>query len=145
VPERHAPAVVVSLFPSIARMLTIELSAPEIVPTARFSQLMGAGHSNLLVIVALGNGFIITATIWGAVLVEMIEQRLRAAAAFLLVGAGLCVFGIIHSVNAEGGAYLLWELPAAPRTAALQFCVAYFVLAAALLALSLQRRPPRCR
>jgi AGZA family xanthine/uracil permease-like MFS transporter len=141
VPERHAAAVVVSLFPSIARMLTIELSAPEILPPTRFAQLLlGAEHSNLPVIVALGNGFIITATLWGAVIVEMIERRLGAAAGFLLAGAGLCVFGIIHSVQADGGAYLLWQLQGPPRTAALQFCSAYIVLAAALLALSLQHR-----
>ncbi len=142
VPERHGAAVVMSLFPSLARMLTIEISAPAILSRERFSQLLlGAEPSNLLVILALGNGFIITATLWGAVVVEMIERRLGAAAAFLLVGAGLCAFGIIHSVDADGGAYLLWELQGPPRTAALQFCAAYVMLAAALLALSFQRRP----
>lgn len=140
VPERHGAAVVMSLFPSIARLLTIELSAPEILPPARFSQLLlGAEHSNLPVIVALGNGFIITATLWGAVVVEMVERRLGAAAAYLLVGAGLCAFGVIHSVDADGGAYLPWQLQGPPRTAALQFCLAYVVLAAALMALSFQR------
>ncbi len=146
VPEHHAPAVALSFFPSIARMLTIELSKPEFIAPARFTQLLlmsEQGLPALAVIVALGNGFIITATLWGAFVVEMTEQRLRRAAAFLLVGAALCFFGIIHSVRADGGAYFLWQLQGSARLAALQFCLAYLMLAAALLLLSLQRRTGR--
>jgi adenine/guanine/hypoxanthine permease len=42
------------------------------------------GLPALAVIVALGNGFIITATIWAAFVVELTEHRLRAAALVLL-------------------------------------------------------------
>jgi hypothetical protein len=50
------------------------------------------------------NGFIITATIWAAFVVEMTERRLRAAAAYLAAGGVLCSFGIIHSVRIDGSA-----------------------------------------
>jgi adenine/guanine/hypoxanthine permease len=93
----------------------------------------------LAVIVALGNGFIITATVWAAFVVEMIERRLRAAAAYLAAGGALCCFGIIHSVRADGSVYLLWQLQGMARTVASQFCLSYFVLAGALLLLSLRR------
>src|ERR1700730_4623259 len=142
VPLRHAPAVAISFFPSIARLLTIELSDPKFIAPERFTQLLSAsGHGlpALAVIVALGNGFIITATIWAAFVVEMTEHRLRAAAAYLAAGGVLCCFGIIHSVRGDGSAYTLWQLDGMARTVAAQFCSAYFVLAAALLLLSLRR------
>jgi AGZA family xanthine/uracil permease-like MFS transporter len=100
----------------------------------------GHGLPTLSVIVALGNGFIITATIWAAFVVEMIENRLRSAAAYLAAGGTLCFFGIVHSVRLDGSAYALWQLHGIARNVAAQFCVAYFVLAAALLLLSLQRQ-----
>ena len=142
VPVRHAPAVALSFFPSIARMVTIELSNTVFVPAERFAQLLtvpGSGLPALAVIVALGNGFIITATIWAAFVVEMTESRLRAAALYLLAGCTLSIFGIIHSVRADGSAYLGWQLSGTERITCIQICASYLVLAAALLLLSLQR------
>jgi AGZA family xanthine/uracil permease-like MFS transporter len=143
VPVRHAPAVAISFFPSIARLLTIELSDPKFIAPERFAQLLNVSEHGLpvlAVIVALGNGFIITATLWAAFVVEMVQRRLRAAAAYLAAGGVLCCFGIIHSVRADGSAYALWQLDGMEREVASQFCIAYFVLAGALLLLSLRRQ-----
>lgn len=143
VPARHALAVAISFFPSIARLVTIQLSNPRFVAPQRFAQLLIApenGLPALSVIVALGNGFIITATLWAAFLVEMTESRLRAAAAYVAAGGGLCFFGVIHSVRLDGSTYALWQLEGVARQVATQFCAAYFVLAGALLLLSLQRK-----
>jgi adenine/guanine/hypoxanthine permease len=143
VPLRQAPAVAISFFPSIARLLTIELGNPKLIGPERFMQLMDLAEHGLpamAVIVALGNGFIITATLWAAFLVEMIQRRLRAAAAYLTAGGVLCAFGIIHSVRVDGSMYWPWQLAGMARNVASQFCFAYFVLAGALLLLSLQKR-----
>jgi len=144
VPPRHAAAVALAFFPAIARMLTIELGDPRFVPPQRFAALLGAsaaGASPLAAIVALGNGFIVTATIWGAFLAEMIDGRMAAAAAFLVAGGTLCAFGVVHSVRADGSVYLPWALHAGERFEMAQFCGAYFVLAAAVIALAaFQRR-----
>jgi adenine/guanine/hypoxanthine permease len=145
VPARHTLAIAISFFPSLARLLTIELSDPRFVPPQRFGELMAAndhGLPALAVIVALGNGFIITATLWAAIVVEMSERKLRSAALYSAVAGALCFFGIIHSVRLDGSAYILWSLSGTPRDIAVQFCAGYFVLAAALLALSLQRSNP---
>jgi AGZA family xanthine/uracil permease-like MFS transporter len=142
VPARHAIAIAISFFPSIARLLTIELSDPKYISPQKFAALMATpehGLPTLSVIVALGNGFIITATIWAAFVVEMIERRLRSAAAYLAVGGALCFFGIVHSVRLDGSAYALPQLAGMERNAAIQYCAAYFVLAGVLLLLSLQR------
>jgi hypothetical protein len=56
-------------------------------------------------------------------------------------GGALCFFGIIHSARLDGSAYALWQLHGIERSVGIQFCAAYFVLAAALLLLSLQRLP----
>jgi AGZA family xanthine/uracil permease-like MFS transporter len=146
VPPQHAPAVAISFFPPIARLVTIELGNPTFIAPPRFAQLMNLaehGLPALAVIVALGNGFIITATIWAAFVVELTERRLRAAAAYLAAGGVLCCFGIIHSVRADGSAYLPWQLEGVARSVAVQFTAAYFVLAAALLLLSMQRQGGR--
>ena len=142
VPLRHAPAVAISFFPSIARLVTIELSDSKFIAPERFAQLLSVsehGLPALAVIVALGNGFIITATIWAAFVVEMTERRLRAAAAYLIAGGLLSCFGVIHSVRADGSAYAPWQLEGMARLVSTQFTIAYFVLAAALLLLSLRR------
>jgi AGZA family xanthine/uracil permease-like MFS transporter len=142
VPARHAAAVAISFFPSIARLLTIELSDSKFTSPERLAQLLsapGPGLPAFGVIVALGNGFIITATIWAALLVELAENRLRSASAYLAAGGALCFFGIIHSVRLDGSAYALWQLQGGARSVATQFCAAYFALAGALLLLSFQR------
>jgi AGZA family xanthine/uracil permease-like MFS transporter len=142
VPVRHAPAVALSFFPSIARMVTIELSNAAFIPADRFAHLLilpGRGLPMLGVVLALGNGFIITATIWAAFVVEMTESRLRAAAAYLIAGGGLCFFGIIHSVRTDGSAYFWWQLNAVERDISGQFCASYVALSAAFFLLSLQR------
>lgn len=139
VPQRHAAAVAIAFFPSIARLLTIELSNPKFIAPERLVQLMSLaehGLPTMAVIAALGNGFIITATIWAAFVVEIIEHRLRAAAAYLAAGGVLCFFGIIHSARADGGMYEIWRLDGMARSVGIQFCAAYFVLAGAFLLLS---------
>jgi AGZA family xanthine/uracil permease-like MFS transporter len=146
VPARHTLAVAISFFPSIARLLSIELSDPKFIPPRRFAELMSVpehGLPTVSVIVALGNGFIITATLWAAFVVEMTERRLRTAALYLGAGGVLCFFGVIHSVRLDGSTYLLPSLAGPSRDIAIQFCAAYFVLAGALLLLSLQREAGR--
>jgi AGZA family xanthine/uracil permease-like MFS transporter len=145
VPARHTLAVAISFFPSLARLLAIELSDPRFVAPQRFSELMATpdhGLPPLGVIVAMGNGFIITATIWAAFVVEMTERRLRSAALYLTVGGVLCFFGVIHSVRLDGSTYILWSLSGTARAIAVQFCAAYFVLAGVLAILSWQRPRP---
>ncbi|MBF6025696.1 hypothetical protein [Lysobacter niastensis] len=142
-PRRHAPAVALAFLPSVAYLLVIKLGNPAWIAPDRFAALYSAvdGHGlpDLAAIVTLGNGFIITAMIWSSALVAMIDQRFRRAAAVLLVGAGLTLFGFIHSVDPRGSIYLPWTLEGLPRAIAWQFAGAYVALALLLGLLSLQR------
>lgn len=141
-PPRHATAMVLGFLPSVAYMLAIKLGNPEWMEPSRHAALMaasdGSGLPELAVIVALGNGFIITAMLWTSAVAAMVDARLRGAAAFLLLGAVLTLFGLIHSVDPKGGIYWPWALHGLPRIVSWQFAGAYAALAALLAALSLQ-------
>src|SRR5262249_7048434 len=112
-PARHAPAVAFSFLPAVARLLQIKLGDPSIVPTDRFQSLLTHGDKELrgvLVTVALGNGFILTAMLWGAFLAELIDRKLRVAALYLGILAVFTMFGLVHSAMPEGNMYLPWNL-----------------------------------
>lgn len=141
-PAAHAPAVAFAYFPTVARLLQIKLSNPSFVPPDNFNRLLaepGKGLPELLVIVALGNGFILTAMLWGAFLAKLIDRRLRACAAYLFILAALSFFGVVHSALPEGNMYLPWNLAAPFKRIPCQFAAAYAAMAAMLLALSCSR------
>jgi AGZA family xanthine/uracil permease-like MFS transporter len=143
-PRRHAAAVVFAFFPPIARMLAIKLGDPAYVSAEHFTQLMsgtGAGMPELAVIVALGNGFIITSMVWAGFLVALIDGKHGAAVAMLLVGALMTFFGVIHSVDPSGAMYLPWSLRGIGQDLAFQFTAAYVALAALVGLLALQPKP----
>jgi len=142
-PRRHAMAVALALLPAIAYLLNIKLGNPAWIAPAQFAGLFAAsdahGFSDLATITTLGNGFIITAMLWAAVLVAMIEARTRAAAGILLLAAALSLFGFIHSVDPGGGIYLPWDVQELPRAILWQFSGAYAALALLLGLLTLQK------
>jgi len=141
-PARHAPAVAFAFFPTVARLLAIKLGNPDIVLPETFETLMnapGGSLPELLVTVALGNGFIVTAMLWGGFLAEMINRRLRVSAAYLLILAGLTFFGIIHSAMPDGSMYFPWNLTGLARQIPYQFALAYAVLATLLILFSFTR------
>jgi len=142
-PRRHAGAMVLGFLPSVAYLLAIK--APGWIAPERLAELVstvdGHGLPELAVIFTLGNGFIITSMLWIATVAAMVDGRLRRACVFLLVAAGLTLFGLIHSVDPRGGIYLPWTLQGLPRLISLQFAGAYVSLALVLGLLSLQKQP----
>jgi len=137
-PQKHAGAMVLGFLPSVAYLLAIKAPgwiAPEQMAAMR-TTLDGHGLPELAVILALGNGFIITAMLWTAAVVAMVDGRLLRGAGFLLVAALLTLFGLIHSVDPRGGVYLPWQLEGLARTISWQFAGAYLALAALMAALS---------
>ncbi|MHB8910211.1 MAG: SulP family inorganic anion transporter [Syntrophales bacterium] len=140
-PRRHAPAVVFSYLPTVARLLSIKYSS--FIPAAVLAGLLaGSGREipEVLVTLALGNGFILTGMLWGAFLAELIDRRLRRSAFYLGILSVFTFFGVIHSVLPGGDLYLPWRLATAvERAVPYQFAAAYLALAALFLALSFTR------
>jgi AGZA family xanthine/uracil permease-like MFS transporter len=139
-PPRHGPAVALAYFPTVARLLAIKLGTPSLVPPERFTALTrtpGKELPEVLITVALGNGFILTALLWGAMLAELIDRRLRRAVAYLLVLALFTFFGFIHSSSPDGSMYLPWLIADGfERCIPYQLGLAYLALAGLFLALS---------
>ena len=129
-------------FPTVARMLQIKLSNPGMVPTELFNKNMMAadkGLPELLVTVALGNGFILTGMLWGAFMAKLIDRQVRAAAFYVSVCAVLTFFGVIHSAIPDGNMYLPWHLGDMMRQVPYQFTIGYLALAVMLLGLSFSK------
>jgi len=139
-PERHSPAVMLSMLPTIGRLISIEFDNTVLIPAQHLKAIcMKAGQTipNTLVVFALGNGFILTGMLWGAFLVEMIDRRLKACSAYLAVLAVLSFFGVIHSATIDGRMYLPWTLTeAVSREATYNFTVGYLALALLIYILS---------
>ncbi|KAB8315363.1 hypothetical protein SD81_032490 [Tolypothrix campylonemoides VB511288] len=142
-PREHAGAMVLGFLPSVAYMLSIKVGNPAWIDPPTFAALSttldGHGLPELAVITTLGNGFIITAMVWTSAVVAMVDGRLPRAAGFLLAGAVLTLFGVIHSVQPQGALQLPWMLEGLQRAIALQFAGGYVGLAALMALLALQR------
>jgi AGZA family xanthine/uracil permease-like MFS transporter len=105
----------------------------------------GRSLPELLVTVALGNGFILTGMLWGAFLAELINRRLRISAVYLGVLALFSFFGIVHSCSPDGNIYVPWSLTGIARMIPYQFTLGYVGLAVMFLLLSLtsaSKEPP---
>ncbi len=138
-PARHATAVVFAILPTVARLLSIQYERPDIVSASNLQDLVSkAGHGlpEILVTIALGNGFILTGMLWGAFLAEMIDRRLRTCSVYLLVLAILTFFGIVHSSSIDANVYFPWLLTGFQRQIPYEFSQAYLLLCAMLFALS---------
>jgi adenine/guanine/hypoxanthine permease len=142
-PKPHMHAVAFAFFPTVARLVQIKLSNPEFVPVNIFNnQINSFGKTlpELLIIVALGNGFILTAMLWGAFVVHIIDRQLKKASMFLLICAVLTFFGIIHSAIPDGSMYTPWGLPANLRQIPYQFTTGYLLLALMMFAFSYTKK-----
>lgn len=141
-PARHIPAVVLAMLPTVARLLSIQYETPDIVSVSNLQHLItkaGHGLPEVLVTIALGNGFILTGMLWGAFLAEMINRRLRVCSVYLVILAVLTFFGVIHSSSVDANVYLPWLLTGIERQIPYQFAQAYLVLATLIFALSFTR------
>jgi AGZA family xanthine/uracil permease-like MFS transporter len=157
-PKRHATAVTMAILPSMPYLAKIKMiglvaqvqglfgtvqtlsaeTAAKIKPTMDFFS--PAFQDSWHTIIALGNGFIITAMIWGAFTAKLIDRQFMRAAAYLFVGAFLSLFGLMHSVKIDGDMYLPWlvKLDAHGPTP-YSIAAAYATLAIVIIAFSYSR------
>ena len=140
-PARHAPAVALAVLPSLAFLLAIEISP--LLPAgglAGLSTLPTETAETIRVLQLLGNGFIVTALLWGAAAAALIDQRFRTSAAYLLAASVLCLFGVMHSAAPQATLFLPWKATAGST---ISFHIAAAYLALALTILILPRLAPQ--
>jgi adenine/guanine/hypoxanthine permease len=146
-PKRHAAAVTLAVFPSVAQLVQIFLSqvyggalmAAAIDPAGTMKA-TGLTNPDFIgtvgVMVLLAHGFILTAMLWGGAAAFLIDRRVLATAVTLLACGVLALFGFIHSIMPAGGVYLPWSTGSALP---FQWAAAYGLLAVTILALSKTR------
>lgn len=127
-PPRHAPAVAIAVVPSLAFLIAIQANSILGATGTPLAQLGGEVGESLRAVNLLGNGFIISALVWGAATADLIDRRYPRSAWFLLCGAVLSLFGVIHSPTMQGTFVLPWK---EPSRLPVHFAIAY--VAAALI------------
>ncbi len=107
-PRKHAPAVAFAIIPSVgylaltyANSLLDKLGLSDPLPDS-----LAAEH---IVLRAIGHGFILTAILWGGLLADLIDGKLKRASLYLFACAVCTLFGLIHSVIPSGEIYLPWQ------------------------------------
>jgi AGZA family xanthine/uracil permease-like MFS transporter len=123
-PARHATAVALAVLPSLAFVLALEMTS--VLPAGGLSSLSAETAETVRALRLLGNGFVVTALLWGAAAAALIDQRFRRSAAYLLAASVLCLFGVMHSATAQGTLYLPWR---AGSSIPFHIAAAYFALA----------------
>jgi len=136
-PARHAPAVALAILPSIAFLLSLEMGSVVSAAGPALAHLTGDLAETFRSVRLLGNGFIVTAVLWGAGGAELIDRRFARSALYFFAGAALCLFGVIHSPTAQGTFFLPWKVG---DTTPFRFAAAYAALGLVVLAAALLPR-----
>jgi AGZA family xanthine/uracil permease-like MFS transporter len=132
-PARHAAAASIATLPSLAFVAALEARA--VLPAGAATP-GGETGETLRALTLLGNGFVITALIWGAAAADLIDRRFVRSAAAFFVAAILCLFGFIHSAAPAGTLFLPWQ---SGSPVPFHFAAAYALIAAIVLAASRSR------
>ena len=102
-PARHAPAVALAFVPVIAALLQIEISALLASLGGSVRDVHGETALTLETIRVLGNGFILSALLWGSGVAMIVDHRLAPAGAVFAVASLASLCGVIHSPLESGG------------------------------------------
>jgi AGZA family xanthine/uracil permease-like MFS transporter len=136
-PARHGAAVAVTFVPTAAAMVLIEVNGILAALGRTGADLTGAGAAALQALLVLGNGFILTAILWGTGVAAVIDRRHGVAALVFVVASAATLIGLVHSPRPDGALFWPWA-PPSPVTASL--AGTYGVLA--VMAWAAARRPP---
>ena len=109
---RHAPALLFAVVPAILnythyRVGELYNSIGEKAQAALSADWI-AGY---MLLGAMARGYILTSLIWGALIVWIIDGKMKRAAAAAIAAAICTEFGIIHSVMPSSAMYLPWAIP----------------------------------
>ena len=139
-PPRHAVAVAISFIPAVAALVLIEGGSLLAGVGKSGADLAGSARLAWDSLLVLGNGFIVTALLWGTAVVAMVDRRLAHAAAVLGIGSLAALVGVIHSPLPSGALYWPWSVGTGTP---LRVAGAYGLAGAVLLLLSARRPAPR--
>jgi AGZA family xanthine/uracil permease-like MFS transporter len=140
-PRHHGPAVALALVPTAAALVVIQTGGLFAGIGKSPADLTGEAARTWHALLLLGNGFILTAVVWGSAMAALLDRRFVGSALAFAVASVATLFGIMHSPLASGAVFWPW---APPGPEPLRFAGAYGILAVlcGLAGLS-SRRPSR--
>lgn len=132
-PRQHYPAIALAFLPVIACLVQIEFG--QLLANLGKSAADLTGDAAVLhqATLILGNGFIVTALIWGGGGAALLDHQLRRAALFMGVGGLLTLCGAMHSPLVSGAMFLPWT---PPLSLVWHLAAGYFAMALVFLGLS---------
>jgi AGZA family xanthine/uracil permease-like MFS transporter len=110
-PARHGPAVAVTFVPVAAATVLLEVNAVLGGLGRSPTDYDGEVGAGLRALVVLGNGFILTAVLWGAAVAAIIDRRFSTAALVFALASAASLMGLIHSPLPSGSLFWPWSLP----------------------------------
>jgi AGZA family xanthine/uracil permease-like MFS transporter len=132
-PARHAPAVALAFLPAVATLVLLQVNGALAGAGRSAADLQGEAALAVETVRVMGNGFILTALLWGSMVALIVDQRLLGAAAVCAVASVATLGGVIHSPLPTGGLFWPGSLDSAWPG---RLAGAYGLLAALLIALA---------
>src|SRR5205823_5605814 len=96
-PRHHGPAVALAFVPVAAAMVLIQGNTLFSGVGRTAADLTGDAAQTWHAILVLGNGFILTAVVWGAAVAAMLDRRFLSTALAFAVASLATLFGLMHS------------------------------------------------
>ncbi len=107
-PRRHFPAVALACVPALAYLASLTLK--QVLPgEMALAALAPSARRWVQTVIMLSGGFIVTSLLWGTMLANLIDGKLRAAVMSLVIAGGLALFGVIHSPLPSSPIVPPWE------------------------------------
>ncbi len=130
-PREHFRAVVISFIPVIACLVAIEFGQMLVGVGKSAADLSGDMLLTYTTTTTLGNGFIVTALLWGAAFAHVLDHRFGRAALYLVICGLFTLCGVIHSPLPSGAVFsplsppshMVWHLAAGYAIMALSFVI----------------------
>jgi AGZA family xanthine/uracil permease-like MFS transporter len=110
-PARHGAAVAVTFVPVAAAVVVIQAGGLIAALGRSPADLAGDAAATWRTLLLLGNGFILTALLWGWTVVAILERHLRLAGAVLAAASLATLAGVIHSPLPGGALFWPWAPP----------------------------------
>ena len=137
-PPRHGAAVAITFVPVAAALVHLEIGSVLAALQRPAGDLTGEAAAGYRALQMLGNGFILTAVLWGSALVFIIDRRPLALAAVFVLCSLATLIGLVHSPLPSGAMFWPWSADA-PLAVAAPLAGAYGILGG--LALLAAARP----
>lgn len=128
--KKYTVAILFAFLPSLSRLLEIKIPDGNLLTSDIFQNYYVAQLPHVtdqFLITLLGNGFFITAILWGSWFCYIIDHKRWQSAACAVALCVFSFFGVIHSVYISGEVYLPWLLPIALRNEVFSLSLGYLL------------------